>query len=215
MLIPGPNNPKDLSSFILPLIAEIEKLSTDRAVLRIYDEKQCCVRVHLLLVLRELPAIAKLCHLLGHNSLHPCEFCWMKGVWVSGSNPVYHPCVIMEVVENEYHFDDEQRTVLWDPKNLSGKAETQVRQLYEEWDDQFHNGEDQQARETAKQSGLSTFYPSPFLYLSTIYAFHSFPIDRMHLLYCNIAPNVLLFSCLLMTLFLSSLNWNRKRCMGP
>lgn len=46
------------------------------------------------------------------------------------------------------------------------------------------------AYDLAQTNGLSTPHPSPLLYLPTIFAFESVPIDIMHLLYCNVGPNV-------------------------
>lgn len=49
-------------------------------------------------------------------------------------------------------------------------------------ENRFEVGKRREVRERAQR-------PSPFLYLSTVYAFDSLPIDIMHILYCNVAPN--------------------------
>lgn len=123
VVIPGPNNPKYLNSFLLPFIQEIQNLSTNGVVLTMYDGKRTLLRVHLLFVLGDLSGIAKLCYLLGHNSNFPCRFCCIKGIWVPGSNHVYYPNVIIAVGDSSGECEEYQREVLWDPKNRDQRTD--------------------------------------------------------------------------------------------
>lgn len=94
MIIPGPNSPVSVTSFLDPLVAELESLSSDGMEVEMWDGITGNVRVHLLFALGDLPAIAKLCHLRGHNALFPCRFCLIQGL--TKGNHCYYPNRIAE-----------------------------------------------------------------------------------------------------------------------
>ena len=75
LIIPGPNSPKNLTSFIQPFLDELEPLSRDGRMVPLCNGECFRVRVHLLFVLADLPAMKKLTHLKGHNGLVPCRLC--------------------------------------------------------------------------------------------------------------------------------------------
>ncbi len=85
-IIPGPNEPKDLTSFLRPFIDEVIDLSCKgRKMFEWWDGITRNVRVRLLFVLGDLPAMKKLTHLKGYNGLVPCRYCTIRGIFCNHS----------------------------------------------------------------------------------------------------------------------------------
>ena len=79
-VIPGPKGVWDIDSFILPLVEELAKLAVGVSA---YDSQNCeifCLRTHLILAFGDMPAIAKILCMMGHNGLCPCQMCKIIGV---------------------------------------------------------------------------------------------------------------------------------------
>ncbi len=91
-VIPGPNQPWDLDSFMFPFFDELKKLmhgvpTFNREVLHSF-----VLRAFLLYVFGDMQAIAKLMQMKGVNGFSPCRMCHIHGVAPSGrSFPLYTP----------------------------------------------------------------------------------------------------------------------------
>ena len=80
-IIPGKRNPKDIHSFLRPMIDELKELEV--GIAGVYDASTKSVftlRAHLCLVSGDLPAIAKVMGISGHNSYEYCRFCKVCGI---------------------------------------------------------------------------------------------------------------------------------------
>lgn len=78
--IPGPNSPKDSDSFIFPFVEEMWKAA---AGIRAYDALSDTIfALHLYLILGfgDIPAVAKLLKMKGHNSQCSCRMCTIVGI---------------------------------------------------------------------------------------------------------------------------------------
>jgi hypothetical protein len=76
---PGRRTPKDLDSFLLPLIHELRQLRDGVPAYDAPEQSQFLLRAHLVLVTGDTPAISKIFHLLGHNAIYPCRIFWAEG----------------------------------------------------------------------------------------------------------------------------------------
>ena len=74
-IIPGPSKPKDIHSFLEPLMSEIRRLSTEGMTLRIDGEDDIHLHAHLLLASGDVPGVADLIKHSGHNSQYGCRMC--------------------------------------------------------------------------------------------------------------------------------------------
>lgn len=63
---------------------------------KLWDGRTVTVRCHLLFVLEDLPAMAKLCRLRGSGSYRPCRFCLVQGGREEGKTAVYYPSYVIE-----------------------------------------------------------------------------------------------------------------------
>ena len=78
-VIPGPSKPKDIHSFLSPLMNELEQLSTGGMILRVNDEADdIIIHAHILLASGDLPGVSDLINHTGHTSRYGCRTCRIK-----------------------------------------------------------------------------------------------------------------------------------------
>ena len=78
-LCPGPSQPKDLDSFLLPFIDELKLLQNGVPAYDAHSKERFLLKAHLVLITGDTPAISKLFHLSGHNAKLPCRACKIEG----------------------------------------------------------------------------------------------------------------------------------------
>lgn len=79
-LCPGPSQPKDLDSFLIPFIDELKLLDKGVPAYDALSQQPFSLKAHLVLVTGDTPAVSKLFHLSGHNAKHPCRACKLEGL---------------------------------------------------------------------------------------------------------------------------------------
>lgn len=79
-IIPGPKQPKDLDSFLIPLVDELLKLLQGISAYDAYRQRLFALRAYLILIFGDMPAVAKLMRMKGHNGLVPCRACNIQAV---------------------------------------------------------------------------------------------------------------------------------------
>jgi Transposase family tnp2 len=79
-LCPGPKQPKDLDSFLIPFIEELNRLNDGVQAYDAHSKTSFLLRAHLVLVTGDTPGISKLLHLNGHSAKLPCRACKLEGV---------------------------------------------------------------------------------------------------------------------------------------
>ncbi|EIW85749.1 hypothetical protein CONPUDRAFT_30432, partial [Coniophora puteana RWD-64-598 SS2] len=93
-VIPGPNKPKNLDSFLFPALYHLAALQNDGLV--IYDGERQCIRddhPFLFIVTADGPGMALMTGLVGHHGRISCRlYCGMPGRYQRG-NPHYYPVI--------------------------------------------------------------------------------------------------------------------------
>ncbi|KAJ3494993.1 hypothetical protein NLJ89_g10699 [Agrocybe chaxingu] len=79
-VIPGPKKPIDIDSFLWPAILEFIKLVRGVAAFDILKSEMFALRAFLILVFGDIPAVALLMHMKGHNGFSPCRMCKILGI---------------------------------------------------------------------------------------------------------------------------------------
>lgn len=195
LIIPGPHNPKNLLSFLRPLLDELEIMSNGIEV-ELWNHSVVKVRVHLLFVTADMIGRAKLSSTKGPNGISPCLSCHAHGLFIHHRRHVYFPHQISKdsiyiPSDNTQISNEGTRIVLWDHRNpplrtnisvLTALIEARTLQLL---------GKKGQSEEILKKNGLSSTKLSPLISRSRhIKPFQSFPTDIMHLLFLNITSNL-------------------------
>jgi len=172
-VIPSPKAVKDMDSFLYPLHRELENLARGIKSLDLRSMKMFLLRAFLILIFGDMPAVAKVMRMKGHNGLCPCRFCEIRGVRYPKGCVYYVP---LSRVNGD----------------TSYTATTLQRRTHERFLDQAE--EVITAETTAEEDRLSMTYGIkgiPLLSLiGTLALPASFPLDFMHLIFENLIPNL-------------------------
>lgn len=79
-IIPGPGNPKDISSFLKPMIDEFSQLQNGVKAWDRLGKESFILRAHIALISGDTLAMAKLMKWTGPNSYRDCRFCGIYGI---------------------------------------------------------------------------------------------------------------------------------------
>ena len=88
--IPGPDDPKDLNSFLVPLIEELQQLQEGiPGVWNAYRKEYFTLKAHICVIGSDIPARETLMQTLGRGSYQYCAYCKVTGC--RGNKYVYCP----------------------------------------------------------------------------------------------------------------------------
>lgn len=82
-VIPRPQQFKDLYSFLIPLLEELLEIElgveTDEFLPGNPSKSHLIFRAFLIIVFGDIPAVAKMLSIKGHNAITPCRTCFIVG----------------------------------------------------------------------------------------------------------------------------------------
>lgn len=175
-VIPGPKSPKNLASFLWPLIEELLELAAGTKAVDARDGIIFSLRAHLLSIFGDIPAVTKFLDFIGHNGRYPCRFCLIlaiRGLTSGGGTHLYCPLHRAEGPSV-------------DPLSLPIRTHQ----------DCLRTGLDVlHAPSENARSNLATMYGikgvSLLARLPSVSIPASFPIDIMHLVWINLIPQLI------------------------
>ncbi|KAF8666235.1 Transposase family tnp2 [Rhizoctonia solani] len=178
-VIPGPHGPKEINTFLEPFIKELEALATGVPAFDNLTRKPFRLYAYLLNAFGDMPAVAKLMCMKGHNGKLPCRACNIRGVPGTLSNTLYVP--LARPFASDTH--GPQR---YDPLQLPLRTHPEyIRQA-------LHVKDSKNPAQAACRSrhaginGVSGLARIPgFVFPG------SFPHDFMHLMFENVIPTLL------------------------
>lgn len=179
-VIPGPKKPHDWDSFAWPLIQELLHLAEGVTTWDTDTRDAFILRAYLILVFGDIPAMSMVMRMKGHNGVHPCRWCNIKGVQIPGHSKSPYYCPL-------HHS--------WIPNGGGDyNAYTLPLWTHEEFMQHAHAAQyapnATESEKCAKESGIKGI---PLLsYLSSLSFPHSFPYDFMHLIWENLMKNLFL-----------------------
>ena len=172
-VIPSPKAVKDMDSFLYPLHRELEQLAKGITSLDLRSKEMFLLRAFLLLVFGDMPAIAKVMRMKGHNGFCPCRFCEIHGVRYPAGSVYYVPLA---------RFDGQDS---YDAKALKKRTHERFLNQAEEVITAETNADEDRLSMTYGIKGI------PLLSLiATLVLPLSFPFDFMHLIFENLVPNL-------------------------
>ncbi|GES94501.1 transposase domain-containing protein [Rhizophagus clarus] len=163
MVIPGPNAPKDMSTFLQPIINELQVLEEGILCFNGYTQQQFLLKAYVTHCTGDIPAISKCLNLVGHNAYKGCRFCNLLGTCHIKNHHIYFPL-------NKQHGNLVLRT--------HEEAEDTINQLLMETDKS-------KKESIIKNTGIKG--ANLLFKLKGIEFPWSFPTDIMHLYFENIA----------------------------
>ena len=182
-VIPGPHKPKDADSYIYPAVVELLECLKGIATFDIENDELFAFHAYLITGFGDIPAIAMLLRMKGHNAVFPCRMCLIKGACVPETRNTTH-----YVPLNRAHHPAAQDEVrVYDPANLPLRTHNEF--LVQARNVQFAPTSAEEERR-AKACGIKGI---PVLsHLPSLFFPKSFPYDFMHLIYENLIPNLIL-----------------------
>ena len=90
-VVPGPHHPKDMDSFLEPLLQEMALLRNGITSFDGYTLQNFQLKAHIVSVSGDTPAIAMVMRMKGSNARFPCQFCFMQGEYCSVARHMYYP----------------------------------------------------------------------------------------------------------------------------
>ncbi|EUC56281.1 transposase family Tnp2 protein [Rhizoctonia solani AG-3 Rhs1AP] len=179
-VIPGPRQCKDLNSFLCPLLDELLELESGVSCASPPGPdgrgSDFVFHAFLIMMFGDIPAVAKLLMMKGHNAFKPCRACLIPGVLCQlERNSVYYVPLALPGQERVLTYTDlplRTHQQLLDQLAQMEAAPTQARR-----------------KELARQFGLNS--RSVFTHLRSINMAICAPYDAMHLLFENLVPNMI------------------------
>ncbi|CUA77659.1 hypothetical protein RSOLAG22IIIB_12749 [Rhizoctonia solani] len=179
-VIPGPKQCKDLNSFLVPLLDELLELEAgvECSAPPGPDTRgsNFVFRAFLMTIFGDIPAVAKLLMMKGHNGARPCRACLIPAVLCKlARNAVYYVPMAHPGREQVLTYDNlplRTHQQLLDQLEQIEAAPTKTRR-----------------KQLAQDYGLNS--RSIFAYLRSINLATCAPYDAMHLLFENLIPNMI------------------------
>ncbi|KAF8692328.1 Transposase family tnp2, partial [Rhizoctonia solani] len=174
-MIPSPHLPKDLNSFLQPLIDKLVKLAQGVEAVDVVNEEVFALCAHILAVFGDLPAMAKLMEFVGHNGRFPCCLCKIMSIlgWTA-KNGTHLYCPLHRL----------DNTGL-DPHNLPLQTH---QQCLDEGYSVLQAPSDTAHAELATKCGIKGV--TLLAQLLSVWIPDLFPVKAMHLLLINLIPQL-------------------------
>jgi hypothetical protein len=177
-VIPGPKKPWDMDSFIWPLAEELLQLEIGVKALDALTAQSFSLHAYLIACGGDMPALALLMRMKGHNAILPCRMCKIIAVKAPSSNTYYVPL----------HRCPDSSPPTYDPAKLPIRTHESF--IHEATQVQFASNATTE-KELATKFGIKGI---PLLScLSSLSFPASFPYDFMHLIWENLIPNLISF----------------------
>jgi hypothetical protein len=184
--IVGPKKPVDSDSFLWPAVQELLRLMLGVRAFDAITLTVFCLRAFLILGFGDIPAVALLMRMKGHNGILPCRMCKIVGLRVPDSRATTH-YVPLERSSHPGVQGDADAVRTYDADNLPMRNHAEMfAQANEVQDAITVTGADDLAK-TYGINGISILF-----YLPSISFPVSFPYDFMHLIWENVIPNLIL-----------------------
>jgi hypothetical protein len=182
----GPKKPVDSNSFLWPAIRELLRLCIGVRAFDPLSSHVFALRAFLILAFGDIPAMALLMYMKGHNGILPCRMCKISGLRVPGSRATTHYVPIHRSSHPDVSTNPHAIKV-YDASNLPMRTHEEIRSQAEQVQIALT---DSNANDLGKRYGIKGI--SILFYLPSMSFPVSFPYDFMHLIWENLIPNLIL-----------------------
>lgn len=189
-VVPGPNKPKDMDSFLWPAVEELLRLAVGVRAFDSIESALFSLHAYLITGSGDIPAISMLMKIKGHNGYSPCRACKITGV-LEPKKPTQtrQPTTYYIPLDRRQHPSVQisgEAIRVYDPANLPLRTHSEM----------LAQAREVQSAPTGESSKtLSRLYGInglPLLsYLSSLSFPGSFPYDFMHIVWENLIPNLI------------------------
>lgn len=173
-----PCKPKDIDSFLWPMVEELLRLAMGITAFDALSEKAFLLHAYLIVLFGDIPAVSMIMLMKGHNGFSPCRMCKIKGIATAGDKTKYVPLFRRDEENPGQHIE-------LDPLNLPLRTHHEFLQQAE---DVQSAPTGTASKRLAREYGIKGV--SVLSQLSSINFPRSFPYDFMHLIWENLIPNL-------------------------
>jgi len=177
-LMPGPSQPKDMDSFLVPLHDDAWRLARGIEAYDCETNSKFKLHAYVLTASADMQAAKHLSGMKGPNALSPCRICKLRGVYYAERRRYYYPLDTPHDKPSPAH-----RPATYNPRNLPMRSDNDLPEILRKIDLAPTLGEKEQI---AKENGIvkrSIFTKFPCGSWTKGY-----PHEYMHLVFENIVP---------------------------
>jgi hypothetical protein len=184
-VIPGPHKPFYFDSFLWLFVQEALKLECWVTAWDTVSDSVFTLRAFFLAVFSDMPAMSMVMRMVGHNGVHPCRFCHIRGVRIPNAKETTH-YVPLDRSRHPGVRRDPTLIAKYNPLDLPNRTHTEYMEQATHAQSAPSAAE---ATHCAKASGIKAI---PILsQLSSLSFPGSFLYDFMHLVWENLLPNLM------------------------
>lgn len=186
-VIPGPHKPKDYDSYFWPALEELLRLAIGVPAFDVGDMKSFRLRAYLIAIFGDIPAVAMIMRMKGHNAFLPCRMCNIAGVRIPDKPRVTTHYVPLDRANHPSVRRDRDAVKKYDGHALPLRTHDEiVRQAHEIEAAPTATATNALSRQYGI-NGTSILYDLPSISFPT-----SFPYDFMHLVFENVMKQLIL-----------------------
>jgi hypothetical protein len=179
-VIPGPKKPVDADSYLWPLVQEFLQLAVGVTAFDALTKTLFLLHAFLIIVFGDMPAIAMIMRMKGHNAKRPCRICKIEGIRNDISKTLYIPL-------DRTGFPDSVASRKYNPSALPLRSHEEFMKEAEEVQNALNTATSERLSSECGIKGI------PLLSVLSSLSFpRSFPYDFMHLIWENLIPNLIL-----------------------
>ncbi|KAB5589425.1 hypothetical protein CTheo_7136 [Ceratobasidium theobromae] len=176
-VIPGPNQPKDFDSFLIPFVEESKELARGVRTYNAQTSRHFTLRQHTIIVSGDMQAMKHMEQLKGPNSMVPCRDCEIEGVYSRERRSYYVPLTFPI-------YDASGEAKGYDPRNLPLRTKSKMAKQTQH----IENASAGDCKELTKKYGISG--PSILNQIPSINRPTSYPHEFMHLFLISHGPGL-------------------------
>lgn len=184
-VIPGPLQPKDIGSSLRPFIDELEDLARGVPAYDTLRNHPFCVHTYLLDCFGDMPTVAKLMYMKGHDGKYPCRACRIRGVRNPSPNPGEDNKTNYIPLSRPFSTGHHEPWQL-DPLDLPRRTHQQFILQAQQVESALTDAEEDRC---SRHFSINTL--SPLARLSSLDFPTSFPHDFMHAMFENVIPTLI------------------------
>ena len=183
-VVPGPKKPKDMDSFLYPLVEELLQLAVGIRAFDVLQSSVFALHAYLIVVSGDIPALSMLLNIKGHNAFSPCRACKITGVQSPAQRVTTYYVPLSRQPPSTQRLD--AATAQYVAVNLPLRTHSEM--LEQAREVQLAPTQKESDR-LAKKYGIKAV---PILsFVPSLVFPSSFPYDFMHLIWENLIPNLI------------------------
>lgn len=182
MIVPGPRQPKDHNSFIVPFRDEMVMLGHGVSTYHCIKKEKFLLRAYLVTIIADMQGFKSNQYIKGPNAFSPCRACRLQGCRIPNHTNYYYP---LRPPPGALTIDQDIQPPQWDPQMLPLRTDISYKMS---WQYILAASTKKEQERRCKTQGING--ESVLVGLPGFDRAQGGPHDFMHLMYENIIPGL-------------------------